>query len=520
MKNKRKTKIKKFKAGGSTCGCSHGAGVYKYASMYKEGGKIPETGTILTSSTGVPHKVLEYDPKFGGRVKIERADEYGKGKSKWYPLSKYEFKNGGKIGEIKNTASDIKKIEHLVDYSVRGNSNQLPYDGRMIEDHMMFLNDKDFFEKYGDKIGTHPDEDDFDENGRMEEFRITDQYFITFKDDSEITLDFDVDGNLLEVYVNDEDSKDKNLAKKYESEFNKEGWDIDITELQELVGTGKFKDGGILLMSEQDRIALILKTLKDNKFYSEKQLNFISLAPLVNLIISQYLIYDENNPIVTRFNEAVYFHPDERHLKREGLDISQIEYATHFITGGKSNERTFDKSKYDAIQFLIPMLKSPDVQRLHQKGDKEKNRKEAIVYAKEISINKGICVSLIAEISKDGVIRAVTFLPKDRCGYIEKQKASNVWSDAPVIFSPRNETPPSDSSQTMSTGGSIRHSSTSKGTKNTDNNANNLKLYNIDSQEVVNYDIVDGKIFINDNEVSDAELYGYINSKKEYANGG
>ena len=42
---------------------------------------------------------------------------------------------------------------------------------------------------------------------------------------------------------------------------------------------------------------------------------------------------------------------------------------------------------------------------------------------------------------------------------IEKQKANNVWLDAPVLFSHRNEIPPSDSIQTKEAGGSIIHSS-------------------------------------------------------------
>lgn len=59
------------------------------------GGKV-KVGDTLTASTGVKVKVVEYDPMFGGRVKIERMDEYATGKpSQWMPLSKFKMADGG-----------------------------------------------------------------------------------------------------------------------------------------------------------------------------------------------------------------------------------------------------------------------------------------------------------------------------------------------------------------------------------------------------------------------------------------
>ena len=160
------------------------------------------------------------------------------------------YAKGGSVAKISNIAKDITKIEHLVDYSIRGNSHQIPYDHRMIEDHMMFLNDKDFLTKYADKIGVGvPDEDEFDENGQMEEFRITDQYFITFKDDSEITLDFNVDGDFMNAYSRNAEGDevygdDDSMAGKYNSDFENDRWDIDITELETRIKSGKLAKGG------------------------------------------------------------------------------------------------------------------------------------------------------------------------------------------------------------------------------------------------------------------------------------
>ena len=64
-----------------------------------------EVGTILYANTGVPLKVLEYSKTFGGRVKVERADEHGEGIApKWMPLSKLsatkKHEGGGGVGKF------------------------------------------------------------------------------------------------------------------------------------------------------------------------------------------------------------------------------------------------------------------------------------------------------------------------------------------------------------------------------------------------------------------------------------
>ena len=68
---------------------------------YASGGKV-KVGDTLTASTGVKVKVVEYDPMFGGRVKIERMDEYATGKpSQWMPLSKFKMADGGMMADKK-----------------------------------------------------------------------------------------------------------------------------------------------------------------------------------------------------------------------------------------------------------------------------------------------------------------------------------------------------------------------------------------------------------------------------------
>jgi hypothetical protein len=64
-------------------------------------GGVVKVGDILTASTGVKVRVVEYDPKFGGRIRAERLDEYATGKpSQFMPLSKFKYANGGSLDSI------------------------------------------------------------------------------------------------------------------------------------------------------------------------------------------------------------------------------------------------------------------------------------------------------------------------------------------------------------------------------------------------------------------------------------
>jgi hypothetical protein len=62
-------------------------------------GKV-KVGDTLTATTGVKVKVIEYDPMFGGRVKVERMDEYATGKpSQWMPLKNFKMEKGGMMAD-------------------------------------------------------------------------------------------------------------------------------------------------------------------------------------------------------------------------------------------------------------------------------------------------------------------------------------------------------------------------------------------------------------------------------------
>jgi hypothetical protein len=81
---------------------------------YAKGGnvKTAKIGDILTASTGVELKVVDYDPLFGGRVKVIRMDEYSDGTtSQWMPLSK--FKSSSKMAKGASVDSNLKDSTYI-----------------------------------------------------------------------------------------------------------------------------------------------------------------------------------------------------------------------------------------------------------------------------------------------------------------------------------------------------------------------------------------------------------------------
>ncbi len=227
------------------------------------------------------------------------------------------FGKGGEIGDTKSAMQDISKIEHVVDYSIRGNSHEIPYDSKMYDDHRLFLNDKEFLEKYHEKIGcAMPDEDEFEENGNMEEFRITDRYFIEFKDYTHLTLDFsfDDDATLLDVNIPEEDDHNKSMAKQYYYEFEKDGWNMPINEMEEQVG--KFKDGGDISGFDLDTVykhyiiaALWSSTDEDDAAFD-----------------SNYSVEDVDPKTATKIKARIkqWLIDNASDLKESGLDDEQI----------------------------------------------------------------------------------------------------------------------------------------------------------------------------------------------------
>lgn len=161
------------------------------------------------------------------------------------------------IGKIKESVKDIKSIERIVNLSIHGNWHEISdinVAEKMMEDWRMFLNDKELAEKYKDVIGRSFDDDEFDEDGKyFDVFDFYDTYYITFKDDSELYVEFDVDGNFRIADIRDyEESKGK-LAEKWLREFQKDGWNEDIDSLMKEVNSEKKEKGGDVSISKSGK---------------------------------------------------------------------------------------------------------------------------------------------------------------------------------------------------------------------------------------------------------------------------
>jgi hypothetical protein len=120
----------------------------------------------------------------------------------------------------------------------------------MLNDYSVYLTDKEFLQKWAEKLigkgatlEKYFDEDDFDEFGGMEEFRVTEEYYITFNDGSEISVDWSVpDANFLSA--DSRDAEKGTMAHKYIREYEMDGWDIDIDSLVKEVSGVKKEKGG------------------------------------------------------------------------------------------------------------------------------------------------------------------------------------------------------------------------------------------------------------------------------------
>lgn len=266
---------------------------------------IPLEQINTTDWNSAPIKVfvnIPYGKKGGGKRKEFKrfSDREVASAMKFWKDPKCEggllMKNAGKVsprskgkkdvGNTEGALKDIKSIEHYVNFSIKGNAHQFedtdPDYNRMMNDHSVYLSDKEFLEKYKDKFGTRSfDDDEFEENGNMEEFRATEEYYITFKDDSEITVDFSIpNGDFINADVRDDENKNS-MANKWIGEFNKKGWNMDIDELhQKSKANSKWSGGEASPRANRQQMikggsADLLNKIKTEGKISEKDINLI-----------------------------------------------------------------------------------------------------------------------------------------------------------------------------------------------------------------------------------------------------
>ena len=115
--------------------------------MMAMGGEV-KVGDILTAKTGVKLKVVEYDPKFGGRVRVERMDEYSTGKpSQFMSLSRFKMADGGEVN-----VDEIKRKMYLLFEGYLGNFIS---EEELISALSRVLGKKRWFRYYRDDTGVN-----------------------------------------------------------------------------------------------------------------------------------------------------------------------------------------------------------------------------------------------------------------------------------------------------------------------------------------------------------------------------
>lgn len=131
----------------------------KMTNKFAKGGnvKTAKIGDILTASTGVELKVVDYDPLFGGRVKVIRMDEYSDGTiSQWMPLSKFNSSSKmAKGGSVDSNLKDSTYIPNrdIVSITIKKDGKNVKLTAKDILDGIYYkgVSSESFF-KVGDSI--------------------------------------------------------------------------------------------------------------------------------------------------------------------------------------------------------------------------------------------------------------------------------------------------------------------------------------------------------------------------------
>ena len=110
---------------------------------------------------------------------------------------------------LRDLYPSIAKMTHVVEVNIGGNNHDIPESiaAKAVEDHRLFLSDRDWMKKYWGIITGHvhtpPDQEftdaygyGFDENGHYNDvFRLEEYYGFVFKDSGVVGIVFDVSGD-------------------------------------------------------------------------------------------------------------------------------------------------------------------------------------------------------------------------------------------------------------------------------------------------------------------------------------
>lgn len=95
----------------------------------------------------------------------------------------------------------------------------------------------------------------------------------------------------------------------------------------------------------------IENALASDSYYDTSKGSFRDIALKTGEVIKQFLFYDQHSHLLSKYNDKVYFGPDNRHIVREGLRTALIKYAAHFVTSG--TPRSLDNQKVRNLSNII-----------------------------------------------------------------------------------------------------------------------------------------------------------------------
>jgi len=212
-------------------------------------------------------------------------------------------------------------------------------------------------------------------------------------------------------------------------------------------------------------IEFIHGVLKSDPFYTEEEGPLMDVAEQTIQVISMFAKHDENNPIITQYNDKVFFKAGTRLLDQNGGFIGTIKYAAHFVTKDTldAKHRTYDSGKAKHIGLLYDCIHNPDTRAESKEGGKHK-----IFYLKNYILEnkeRRFATLFFVEID-DGFIRCITIMPNKTKNWGSNLKKNGGSISEPPLVSELSPNPSKDAQVREISSKAIEHAITKESDTN------------------------------------------------------